>query len=125
VLVEMHYSTGTSQPFRVKQLTDLGQDPAVGAERVLLDEETPAWGTWAKTSSGERLFEITKSQQLPGLTAPSEGPLPGYDVHLAANQAAPASSTSPLVLVAIGCGALGLASVAFFVLSGRRRNPAE
>lgn len=121
VLVQLHFSTGTSQPFRLKQLTDLGSDPAVGAERVLLDQETPAWGTWSKTQDGERLFEVTKTQQLPGLTAPAEGPLPGYDVQLTAAPAAPAGSTNPLVMTAIGSGVLALVSVAFFVLSGRRR----
>jgi hypothetical protein len=125
VLVQLQYSTGTSQPFRVKQLTDLGNDPAMRAERVLLDNETPAWGTWSTTHSGEPLFHVTKTQQLPGLTAPAEGALPGYDVQLAANQAAPASSTNQLVTVAIGCGVLGLASIAFFVLSGRRRSKNE
>lgn len=123
VLVQLRYTTGSSQPFRVKKLTDLGDDLTTGTHRVLLDDETPAWGTWATTSSGERIFEITKTQQLPGLTAPAEGPLPGYDVQLANNEAAPAKSSSidPLVLTAIGCGALGLASVGFFVISGRRR----
>ncbi|MDF2824725.1 MAG: hypothetical protein K0R68_2133, partial [Mycobacterium sp.] len=123
VLVQLRYSTGSSQPFRVKKLTDLGNDLADSTHRVLLDDETPAWGTWAKTSAGERIFEISKTQQLPGLTAPAEGPLPGYDVTLANSQAAPAKSGSvdPLVLTAVGCGALGLASVAFFVITGRRR----
>lgn len=125
VLVQLQYSTGTSQPFRVKQLTDLGNDLAMRAERVLLDNETPAWGIWSTTPSGEPLFHVTKTQQLPGLTAPAEGALPGYDVQLAADQAAPASSTSQLVTVAIGCGVLGLASIAFFVLSGRRRSKNE
>ena len=122
VLVQMQYGTRTSQPFRVKQLTDLGHDAAVGAERVLLDDETTAWGTWSTPQRGERMFEITKTQQLPGLAAPSEGPLPGYDVQPAVDEGAhdKSASVDPLVLTAVSCGALGLASVAFFVIARRR-----
>ncbi|MGB3481154.1 MAG: hypothetical protein WBB07_02930 [Mycobacterium sp.] len=123
VLVELKYSNGTTQPFRVKSLTDLGDDPTVGGHRVLLDEETPAWGNWSKTSKGEPMFVVTKTQQLPGLTAPAEGPLPGYDVKLASSDRADQdrSGIDPLVITAIGCGVLGLASVGFFVMTGRRR----
>jgi hypothetical protein len=52
----------------------------MGARRVLIDGVDTAWGQWSKNASGERQFEITKTLQLPGLAAPSEGPLPGYNV---------------------------------------------
>ncbi|MCV7299590.1 hypothetical protein H7J93_08080 [Mycobacterium barrassiae] len=83
VLVQLRYSTGISQPFRVKTLVDLGDDNTMGARRVLIDGVDTAWGQWSKNASGERQFEITKTLQLPGLAAPSEGPLPGYNVAVA------------------------------------------
>ncbi|MGV0714130.1 hypothetical protein ABQE93_01875 [Mycolicibacterium sp. XJ662] len=122
VLVRIKYTNEASQPFRVKQLTDLGNDPQVGARKVLLDEETPAWGQWAKAPNGERMFVITKSQELPGITAPAESPLPGYDVALVNTEAGPASSwTTVAVVAAAGCGALGLAAIALFLFLNRRR----
>ena len=68
VLVQLKYNDKLSKPFRVKTLADLGDDAAVGGHRVLLDDETPAWGTWSKTAGGERVFEVTSTQQLPGLS---------------------------------------------------------
>jgi hypothetical protein len=125
VLVQIKYTNQTSKPFRVKQLIDLGDDPQVGGHKVLLDEETPAWGNWAKASNGERLFEITKSQELPGVTEPSESPLPGYDVALVNNEADHSSSwTTVAAVAAAACGALGLAAVALFIFLGRRRRAA-
>lgn len=122
VLVQMHYAQGDSHPFRVKELTDLGDDPSVGAHKVLLDSETPAWGQWSTTSGGERLFQITKTQLLPGLTAPSEGPLPGYDVQLTSNEATDSNSwVNVMVVVAVVLGALALGAVVLFLILGRRR----
>lgn len=124
VLVQLKYKDGESKPFRVKRLADLGDDPSVGGRRVLLDDETPAWGTWTKTAGGERLFEVTSTQQLPGLTEPSQGPLPGYRVQLTGNAAAaPAERTwvKPLAIVAAAAGVIAVGAVLYFVLSGRRR----
>ncbi len=126
VLVQLKYKDGESKPFRVKTLADLGDDPSVGGHRVLLDEETPAWGRWTKTGGGERLFEITSTQQLPGLVAPSQGPLPGYQVQLTNNEtAAPAQDrwVKPVAIGAAIAGALAIGAVVYFLLSGRRRKP--
>ncbi|OBF89182.1 hypothetical protein A5790_19335 [Mycobacterium sp. 852002-51152_SCH6134967] len=127
VLVQLKYKDGESKPFRVKTLADLGDDPSVGGHRVLLDEETPAWGRWTKTGGGERLFEITSTQQLPGLVAPSQGPLPGYQVQLTSNEtAAPTQDTwvKPVAIGAALAGALAIGAVVYFLLSGRRRKTA-
>ena len=125
VLVQLKYDDKMSNPFRVKTLADLGDDPSVGGHRVLLDDETQVWGTWNKTSGGERLFEVTSTQQLPGLTKPSQGPLPGYQVQLTSNEAAPAPAektwVKPLVIVGVVAGALAVGAVVFFALRGRRR----
>ncbi|OBI76218.1 hypothetical protein [Mycobacterium sp. E740] len=126
VLVQLKYNDGASKPFRVKTLADLGDDPSVGGRRVLLDGETPAWGTWSKTGGGERLFEVTSTQQLPGLSKPSQSPLPGYQVQLANDEAAPAEKTwvTPLVIVAAVAAVLAVGAVLFFVLRrGQRTAP--
>ncbi|MFV9634862.1 hypothetical protein [Mycobacterium neumannii] len=127
VLIQLKYKDGESKPFRVKTLADLGDDPSVGGHRVLLDEETPAWGRWTKTGGGERLFEITSTQQLPGLVAPSQGPLPGYQVQLTSNEtAAPAQDTwvKPVAIGAAVAGVLAIGAVVYLLLSGRRRKTA-
>ncbi|KUI16244.1 hypothetical protein AU193_15880 [Mycobacterium sp. GA-1285] len=124
VLVQLKYKDGESKPFRVKTLADLGDDPSVGGHRVLLDEETPAWGRWTKTGGGERLFEITSTQQLPGLTEPSQGPLPGYQVQLTHSETTAPGQDSWVKPVAIGAGIAGvlaIGAVVYFLLSGRRR----
>ncbi len=82
VLVKLSYPNGISQPFRVKTLADLGDDATMGARKVLIDGVVSAWGQWSKAPNGEQQFVITKTQQLPGLAAPSEAPLPGYNVAL-------------------------------------------
>ncbi len=124
VLVQLKYKDGESKPFRVKKLADLGDDPSVGGHRVLLDDETPAWGTWTKTKGGERLFQVTSTQELPGLTQPSQGPLPGYQIQLTGDEAAaPAERTwvKPLAVVAAVTGVIAVGAVLYFVLQGRRR----
>jgi hypothetical protein len=127
VLVQLKYDDKLSKPFRVKTLADLGDDPSVGGHRALLDDETPVWGTWTKTAGGERLFEVTSTNQLPGITKPSQGPVPGYQVQLTSNEAAatPAEKTwmKPLVIAAAVGGVLAVGVVAF-VLAGRRRKRA-
>jgi hypothetical protein len=123
VLVQLKYAKGSSKPFRVKHLTDLGDDAAVGARRVLLDGEVPAWGQWSKTDSGERLFAISKTDLLPGLTAPSEGKLPGYNVQLVAQQTSSSHSWGIWLWVAIAAaGVVGLGAVILAFLLVRRRN---
>jgi hypothetical protein len=126
VLVQLRYSTGTTAPFRVKEIADLGNDASMGATKVLIDGATTAWGQWTKNSGGERLFAITKTEALPGLTAPSESPLPGYrDVRLTANTVQSDTWTDVLVWVAIGVGAVGVCSAGAAVVRSRRRNAAQ
>ncbi|MDA2890232.1 hypothetical protein PDG61_04855 [Mycolicibacterium sp. BiH015] len=122
VWVQLNYSTGTSQPFRVGSLTDLGEDSAVGAHRVLIDGSVSAWGEWSKNPDGSAQFEVSKTDQLPGLTAPSEAPLPGYDVSLVSKESSATTGvTQVLPWVALAAGALGLGSAGGALLMGRRR----
>ena len=122
-LVQVSYAGGKSEPFRVKSLADLGKDPSMSdAEKVLLDGEIPAWGQWAKSPKGEKMFEITETQLMPGIKPPGQEPLPGYKIQLVNAE----SSTSwfnrnkTLMLgVAGGSGVLALIAVAVLVL--RRR----
>lgn len=123
--VQLNYSTGTSQPFRVGSVTDLGEDPAVGGHRVLIDGSVSAWGEWSTNPDGTAQFEVTKTEQLPGLTAPSEAPLPGYDVSLVSKESETTSGvTKILPWVALAAGALGLGSAGGALLMGRRRRAA-
>jgi hypothetical protein len=125
VLVQIRYAAESSKPFRVKKLYDLGDDPSVGgARRVLLDGEVPAWGQWTKTSNGEALFAITKTQELPGLNAPAEGPLPGYKVQLLANEHSAKHSVWDGVWIWVGIAAAGVVvagGIIFAVVTSRRR----
>jgi hypothetical protein len=130
VPVRVRYSQADYQPFVVSQVVDVGNDPQEGEEKVLLDGATPAWGQWTQTDSGGRQFEVHKTQQLPGIDTPAEGPLPGnYQLTLAnASQPLPASgfTTAEMVMIA---AAIGVAVVAFgvvgFVLIRRRSQRLE
>ncbi|OBG12176.1 hypothetical protein A5765_15405 [Mycolicibacterium celeriflavum] len=125
VPVLVNYSNARYEPFRVRQIVDVGEDPVYGGRKVLLDGATPAWGEWTQTASGERQFEVHRTQQFPGLSEPAEGPLPGdYRLRLASDEAATGGLTgrdiflmvSAGVIGTLGFGAIGLA---FFL--GRRR----
>jgi hypothetical protein len=124
VPVQVVYPDATYEPFRVRRVIDVGDDPQVGEHKVLLDGATPAWGEWTQTPSGERQFEVHKTQQYPGLDDPQEGPLPGdYKMTLASNQTPAGTSGRDIFLyvaagvtVALGFGAIGLA-----LFLGRRR----
>ncbi|MCV7302595.1 hypothetical protein H7J93_23500 [Mycobacterium barrassiae] len=126
VPVLVNYSNARYEPFRVRQIVDVGDDAQFGERKVLLDGVTPAWGVWAEGQGGERTFEVHRTQQFPGLGAPAEGPLPGdYRLRLASDEAPTAGLTgrdiflmvSAGVIGTLGFGAIGLA---FFL--GRRRN---
>ena len=123
VPVQVKYSTATYQPFVVQRIVDAGMDPAVGEQKVLLDGVTPAWGAWVQGDDGQRLFEVHKTQQFPGLDdQPAEGPLPGgYQMQLASSSEPARSGVSNLVLIgAAGLVVLGGGIVAN-VLIGRRQ----
>jgi hypothetical protein len=124
VLVQVKFDRGTSAPFRVKTLTDLGADPVVNnTTKVLLDEEIPAWGQWSKTDKGEALFVINQTQTLPGINPPAQEPLPGYNVKLTAAENASwiDKNKTLLISVAVGAGVLALAGVGFILLTRRKR----
>lgn len=123
VPVQVKYSNAVYEPFVVQRIVDVGMDPAVGAQKVLLDGVTPAWGAWVQTEDGQRQFEVRKTQQFPGLDAPSEGPLPGdYQLQLASANEPTSPGTRDLLL--IGGAALvlllGLGGIVLNVVLGRR-----
>jgi hypothetical protein len=124
VPVQVRYSNATYEPFRVRRIVDVGDDSRFGERKVLLDGATPAWGVWTQTPSGERQFEVHKTQQFPGLDDPQEAPLPGdYNLRLASDEASSGLSGRDIFLyVAAGVTvALGFGAIALALLLGRRR----
>ncbi|MCV7423851.1 hypothetical protein H7K45_25180 [Mycobacterium yunnanensis] len=126
VPVQVRYPDATYQPFRVSKIVDVGPDRQFGEQKVLLDGVTPAWGEWRQTPSGERSFEVHKTQQFPGLDDPRPGPLPGdYQLTLASDESPSGMNKRDvyLIAVAVACGALSIGAVALAVFMGRRRRP--
>lgn len=126
VPVQVRYPNATYEPFRVSKIVDVGPDQQYGEQKVLLDGVTPAWGQWRQTPSGERSFEVHKTQQFPGLDDPQPGPLPGdYQLTLASDESASGMNKRDvyLIAVAVACGALSIGAVALAVFMGRRRRP--
>jgi hypothetical protein len=124
VPVQVRYSQATYEPFRVGRIIDVGDDPRFGERKVLLDGATPAWGEWTQTPSGERQFEVHKTQQFPGLDDPQEAPLPGdYQLRLASAESPSGLSGRDIFLyVAAGVTvALGFGAIALALFLGRRR----
>ena len=126
-LVQIKYARGTSEPFRVSSLTDLGKDPAAkNSTKVLLDEEIPAWGEWSKTAAGEALFVISETQLLPGVKRPGQDPLPGYNIKLAASEKSMSwMSKNRTVLIVAAVGVLALAAAIALIVIPRRRRTAD
>lgn len=126
VPVQVRYPDATYQPFRVAKIVDVGPDRQFGEQKVLLDGVTPAWGEWKQTPTGERSFEVHKTQQFPGLDDPRPGPLPGdYQLTLASDESPSGMNKRDvyLIAVAVACGALSIGAVALAVFMGRRRRP--
>ena len=124
VPVQVRYSNARYEPFRVRRIVDVGDDARFGERKVLLDGATPAWGEWTQTPSGERQFEVHKTQQYPGLDDPQEAPLPGdYDLRLASDETSSGLSGRDIFLyVAAGVTVtLGFGAIALALLLGRRR----
>ena len=123
VPVQVRYSNATYQPFRVQRIVDVGQDAVIGARKVLLDGVTPAWGEWKQMPTGERMFEVNKTQQFPGLDQPSEGPLPGdYNLQLASDSSPTAMEpkTVYMIVAAVVLAALAVGAVLWSMMLGRR-----
>jgi hypothetical protein len=124
VPVLVRYSNATYEPFRVRRIVDVGDDARFGERKVLLDGATPAWGVWTQTPSGERQFEVHRTQQFPGLDDPQEAPLPGdYQLRLASDDTSSGMSARDIFLyVAAGVTvALGFGAIALALILGRRR----
>jgi hypothetical protein len=124
VPVLVRYSQATYEPFRVRRIIDVGDDARFGERKVLLDGATPAWGVWTQTPSGERQFEVHRTQQFPGLDDPQEAPLPGdYQLRLAADESS-SGLTGRDVFLYVAAGvtvALGFGAIALAWVLGRRR----
>lgn len=122
VPVQVRYSDAVYQPFRVQRIVDAGDDAQYGERRVLLDGVTPAWGQWTQSPSGERQFEVHRTQQFPGLDEPREAPLPGdYNLQLVNDQKGLENPNKGLIIAAVTCGLLSLGAVGLSVYIGRRR----
>jgi hypothetical protein len=125
VPVQVRYTDRVYEPFRVRRIVDVGDDAQFGERKVLLDGATPAWGVWTQTPTGERQFEVHKTQQFPGLDNPQEAPLPGdYQLRLASDETAPSGFTGRdiFLFVAAGVvGTLGFGAIGLAFWLGRRR----
>jgi hypothetical protein len=123
VPVQVRYSNATYEPFRVSQIVDVGDDVRYGGRKVLLDGATPAWGQWTTSPTGERQFEVHRTQQFPGLGDPQEAPLPGdYRMQLASDESAGVDRTQMYLMAAAGVVAgLGFGALGLAVHLGRRR----
>ena len=124
VPVLVRYSQATYEPFRVRRIIDVGDDVRFGERKVLLDGATPAWGEWTQTASGERQFEVHRTQQFPGLDNPQEAPLPGdYQLRLAADES-PSGLTGRDIFLYVAAGVtvvLGFGAIGLALFLGRRR----
>jgi hypothetical protein len=124
--VVVKYTNATYKPFRVQKIVDVGADPRVGETKVLLDGVTPAWGEWKQTETGERAFEVHKTQQFPGMEDPQEGPLPGgYQLELLSDAKPTGLSGKDVVLIVAAAivATLGLGAIGLWLFLGRRRRP--
>jgi hypothetical protein len=124
VPVLVRYSQATYEPFRVRRIVDVGDDVRYGERKVLLDGATPAWGVWTQTPSGERQFEVHRTQQFPGLDDPREAPLPGnYQLRLASDNSSSGLDRRDIYLIAAAgvIAVLGLAAIGLAIFLGRRR----
>jgi hypothetical protein len=124
VPIQVRYASATYEPFVVRQVVDAGDDPQYGGHKLLLDGVTPVWGQWVQNPSGQRQFEVYKTQQFPGLDTPAEAPLPGdYRLRLAAETTGTGSSDTNkyLAIAAVTAAGLSLGLVGLSIFLGRRR----
>lgn len=124
VPVQVRYSTGIYEPFRVRSIVDVGDDTQFGERKVLLDGATPAWGVWRQTPSGERQFEVHRTQQFPGLDDPREAPLPGdYQMRLVSDDKSSGLDRRDIYLIVAAAvvAGLGFGAIGMSIYLGRRR----
>jgi hypothetical protein len=124
VPVQVKYSNAEYEPIRVKKVVDVGPDPSVGEHKVLLDGVAPAWGEWKQTETGERQFEVHKTQEFPGMEAPAQGPLPGdYPMQLVNDSTPTGLSVKDIALIGVAAvvALLAVGAIVFTVFLGRRR----
>jgi hypothetical protein len=124
VPILVRYSDRVYEPFRVRRIVDVGDDVRFGERKVLLDGATPVWGVWTQTPTGERQFEVHRTQQFPGLDTPREAPLPGdYRMVLASDDSSSRLTAKEIFLyVAAGVIAtLGFGAIGMVFWLGRRR----
>jgi len=127
VPVQVKYANATYEPIRVKKVVDVGPDPSVGGEhKVLFDGVAPAWGQRIQTETGERQFEVHKTQEFPGMEAPAEGPLPGdYPMQLVSDSSPTGLSGKDIAIIGVAAvvALLAIGAIVFTVFLGRRRRP--
>jgi len=124
VPVQVKYANAEYRPIRVKKVVDVGPDPSVGEHKVLLDGVTPAWGEWKQTETGERTFEVHKTQEFPGMEEPGEQPLPGnYDMQLVSDSTPTGLSGKDITLIVAAAlvATFGLGAIVLTIILGRRR----
>ncbi len=117
------YRQATYEPFLARRIVDVGDDVRFGERKVVLDGVTPVWGQWRQTPDGQRLFEVHKTQQFPGLEDPHEGPLPGgYQLWLASTPPPGFTAKDVYVIVtAAVVAALAISWTSFGITRLRRR----
>lgn len=123
VPVVVSYRQASYEPFVARRIVDVGDDVRFGERKVLLDGVTPVWGQWRQTPDGQRLFEVHKTQQFPGLEDPQEGPLPGYQLRLAGTPPPGFTGRDVYVIAAGAVVATLVISWTAFGVSRRRRRP--
>jgi hypothetical protein len=123
VPVKVKYTNAEYNPIRVKKVVDVGPDPVVGETKVLLDGVAPAWGVWKQGETGEREFEVHKTQSFPGMEEPAEGPLPGdYPLQLVSNSEPTGLGAKDVALIggAVVVALLAVGAIVFTIFLGRR-----
>ena len=95
----------------------------MGETKVLLDGVAPAWGEWKQSETGEREFEVHKTQSFPGMEEPQEGPLPGdYPLQLVSSSEPTGLRAKDVALIggAVVVALLAVGAIVFTVFLGRR-----
>jgi hypothetical protein len=77
-----------------------------------------------QTETGERQFEVHKTQEFPGMEAPAQGPLPGdYPMQLVNDSTPTGLSVKDIALIGVAAvvALLAVGAIVFTVFLGRRR----